>query len=75
MDVKRNIGICGLLKTFRATRSGDLLNRSSCGLHHWGRFLGRRFINGGSLNKRSSMSIIFWVLIVTAKGTKGKDYT
>jgi hypothetical protein len=35
--------------------------------------LGKRFIGSFSLNRRSSGSILFWVLIVTTKGIKSKD--
>jgi hypothetical protein len=73
MGVEGSTGICRLLQTLGATRRGDPLSRSFFRLHHWSSFLERRFIGRFSLNRRSSGSILFQVLVVTAKGIKSKD--
>jgi hypothetical protein len=74
MGVKGNTGICRLLQTFGTTSRENPLSRSFWRLHNWDSFLERRFISNSSLNRRSSGSILLWVLIVTAKETKSKDF-
>jgi hypothetical protein len=74
MGVEGNTGICHLLQTFGTTSRGDPLSRSIWRLHNWGSFLKRRFISSSSLNRRSSGSILLWVLVVTAKETKSNDF-
>jgi hypothetical protein len=74
MGVKGNTGICRLLQMFGTMSRGNPLSRSFWRLHNWGSFLERRFISSSSLNRRSSGNILLWVLIVTAKETKSKDF-
>jgi hypothetical protein len=75
MGVEGNTGICRLLQTLGTTSRGDPLNRSFWRLHHRGSFLKSGLISSDSLNRRSSASILLRVLVVTAKETKGKDFT
>jgi hypothetical protein len=74
MGIKGNIGICRLFQTFGTTSRGDPLSRSFWRLHHWSNFLERRFISSSSLSRRSSGGILLWVLIVTAKELKSRDF-
>jgi hypothetical protein len=74
MGVEGNTDIYRLLQTLGTTSRGDPLNRSFWRLHHQSSFLQRRFIGSCSLNRRSSGSILLWVLVVTAKETKGRDF-
>jgi hypothetical protein len=73
MGVEGSTGIYRLLQTLGATGRGNPLSRSFFRLHHRSSLLERRFIGSSSLNRRSSGDILFWVLIVTAKGIKSKD--
>jgi hypothetical protein len=72
MGIEGKIGICHLLRTLGTMRRGGPLCRSFWRLHHRSSFLKRRFIGNSSLNRRSSGSILRWVLVVTAKETKTK---
>jgi hypothetical protein len=59
---------------FGSTRRGTLLNRGVWRLHHHSSLLRRRLIGSKSINKGRSGSIPSQVLIVTGKGTKGKNF-
>jgi hypothetical protein len=74
MGIKGTTGIYRLLQTLGTARRGDPLSRSFFRLHHWSSLLERRFIGSSSLNRRSGGSMLFWVLVVTAKEMKSKDF-
>jgi hypothetical protein len=74
MGVEESTGICRLLQTLGTTRRGDPLSRSFFRLHHQSSLLERRFIGSSSLDRRSGGSILFWVLVVTTKGIKSKEF-
>jgi hypothetical protein len=74
MGVEGNIDICRLLQTFGTVSRGDPLSRSFWRLHHWSNFLERRFISSSSLSRRSSGGTFLWVLVVTTKERKSKDF-
>jgi hypothetical protein len=59
---------------FGTVSRGDLLSRSFWRLHHWRNCLKRRFISSSSLSRRSSDGPFLWVLVVTAKERKSKDF-
>jgi hypothetical protein len=73
MGVEGSTSICRLLQTLGAMGRGNPLSRSFFQLHHRSSLLERRFIGSSILNRRSSGGILFWVLVVTAKGIKSKD--
>jgi hypothetical protein len=75
MGVEGGTGICRLLQMLGTTSRGNPLNRSFWRLHHRSSFLQRRFIGSHSLSRRSSGSILLWVLIVVVKEAKGRDLT
>jgi hypothetical protein len=74
MGIEGNIGIYHLLQMFGTMSRGDPLSRSFWRLHHWSNFLERSFISSSSLSRRSSGSILLWVLVFTTKETKSKDF-
>jgi hypothetical protein len=77
MGFKGNIGSFRLLRTLGAPIHRNFLYRTSgslWGLHGRLNFLHRGFISSHISSRRSSGSIPFWVLIVTAKKAKGKGF-
>jgi hypothetical protein len=73
MGIKGSANHSCLLQTLRGTRV-TLLNRGLWQLHHRTGLLRRRFIGSRGINNGSSASFPFWVLVVTAKGIKSKDF-
>jgi hypothetical protein len=73
MGVKGSVGHSHLLQTLGGM-GVTLLNRDLWRLHHRTSLFRRRFIGSRSIDIGSSGSIPFWVLVVTAKGTKSKDF-
>jgi hypothetical protein len=73
MGIKGSANCSCLLQTLRGMRV-TLLNRGLWRLHHHTGLLRRRFIRSRSINNGSSGSFPFQVLVVTAKGTKSKDF-
>jgi hypothetical protein len=77
MRFKGNVGSFQLLRMLGAPSHKNFLDRSSGSL--WGlrgrlNFLHRGFISSYIFNRRSSGSIPFRVLIITAKKAKGKRF-
>jgi hypothetical protein len=77
MGFKGNVDSFRLLRTLGVPSHRNFLDRSSGSL--WGlpgrlNFLHRRFISSHIFSRRSSGSIPFQVLIVTAKKAKGKGF-
>jgi hypothetical protein len=77
MRFKGNVGSFRLLRTLGVPSHMNFLDRSFGSL--WGlrgrlNFLHRRFISSHIFSRRSSGSIPFWVLVVTAKKAKGKGF-
>jgi hypothetical protein len=73
MGVKGSASHSRLLQTLGGTGI-TLLNKGLWRLHHRTSLLRRRFIGSRSIDNGSSGSIPFRVLIVTATGTKSKDF-
>jgi hypothetical protein len=74
MGVKGDTRRRRLLQTFGSTRKGTLVNRGFWRLHYRSSLLRRRVIGSSSISKASSGSIPFWVLFITGKETKNKNF-
>jgi hypothetical protein len=77
MGFKGNVGSFRLLRTLGALSHRNFLDRSSrslWGLHGRLNFLHMGFIGSHIFSRRSSGSIPFRVLVVTAKKAKGKGF-
>jgi hypothetical protein len=73
MGVKGSASYNHLLQMLGGT-GVTLLNRGFWRLHHCTSLLRRQFIGSRSINNGSSGSVPFWGLVVTATGTKSKDF-
>jgi hypothetical protein len=77
MGFKGNVGSFQLLRTLGAPSHRNFLDRSSgslWGLHGRLNFLHRGFMSSYIFSRRSSGSIPFWFLVITAKKAKGKGF-
>jgi hypothetical protein len=73
MGIKGSANRSCLLQMLRSMRV-TLLNRGLWQLHYHTSLLRRWFIGSKSINNGSSGSVPFRVLVVTAKGTKSKNF-
>jgi hypothetical protein len=73
MCFKGNVGFLRFLQTLGTSGHSNLLGRSSGDprrLHSWLSLLCGRLINSYILSRRSRCSILFWLLIITARGNR-----